>query len=212
MPKHHHSKQIVPASWPIREGEGVGLDVSVTHDVAVSGKTVSLMQVDFRAAPVPDRKYVAEICSVDQQQRTIRLMFGQRRIGRDELRTLIIVEMSEFSASQFLATVDQISGPTYEDILATLGQEAEPIVPITSEPDQSLAMSANMILSAVSGDEAAMDFFKASPFSIQAAPHRGKLMLDPVVRVDLRSSAMVGLIHELRRIEKHFSVRAKTEE
>jgi hypothetical protein len=184
----------------MREGEGVALDVRVKHDVGVSGQSVALMEVDARNAPVPDRRYVADMYAVGTEGRSIRLMFGQRRLNSTELRTLLIIQMSPIAVRQFLETIEHVKNPTFQEILQTVGATPEPPGVVDREPDQTVALSANMLLTAMSGDEATIDFYKASPFSLHVAPQRGKLSLDPVVRVDLRSDVAVGAICELRRV------------
>jgi hypothetical protein len=188
-----------PAQWHLREGEGVALDVRVKHDVAVSGQSVALMEVDIRNAPVPDRRYVADMFAVRAEGRSIRLMFGQRRLNGTELRTLLIIQMSAAAVKQFLLTIDQVKNPTFLEIVQIAGGAVEQSGTVDREPDQTVALSANMVLTAMSGEEAAMDFYKASPFSLHAAPTRGKLALDPVVRVDLPSAIALGAITALRK-------------
>jgi hypothetical protein len=199
MTKHVSRHVSTATQWHLREGEGVALDVRVKHDVAVSGQSVALMEVDVRNAPVPDRRYVADMYAVRAEGRSFRLMFGQRRLNGTELRTLLIIQMSATAVKQFLTTVDQVKNPTFQEIVQVVGAPAEQPGVVDREPDQTVALSANMVLTAMSGEEAAMDFYKASPFSLHAAPVRGKLALDPVVRVDLPSVIALGAILELRK-------------
>lgn len=205
------SRHAVATQWPVREGEGAALDLTVNHDVNVSGQSLSLLKIDFRTAPVPDRRYAADMCAATYLKHTVRIIFGQQRINSDNYRTLLVISMSEMAIAQFLFSVDQTKDPSFEEIAQGAGIEIEPIGNISEEPEQTVSLSANMVLIAVSGDEASMDFFKASPFSLHAAPHRGKLFLDPVVRVDLTTSALLGLIRALRVFATQFRKSNKQE-
>jgi hypothetical protein len=210
MSKHPSRGVSTTPQWYVREGEGVALDVRVKHDVGVSGQSVALMEVDFRNAPVPDRRYVADMYSVADERRSIQLMFGQWRIKSEVLRTLLIIQMSPIAVKQFLVMIDQVKNPSFPEIVQALGSAAVPPSVVDQEPDQTVELSANMLLTAMSGDEATIDFYKASPFSLHAATQRGKLSLDPVVRVDLRSDLALGAINELRKTADRMTQQNKT--
>lgn len=192
----------------VREGEGVALDVRVTHEVGVSGQSIGFMEVDPRNAPVPDRRYVADMYAIAVEGRSVYLMFGQaRRGGGGELRSLLVIQMSRFAVSQFVSAVDQVKNPTFAQIVAATGAAPQPPRQVDREPDQTVEVSANFVLSGMSGEEATIDFYKASPFAMHVAPQLGKLSLDPVVRVDMLSEVAVGAIEELRKIAERFPQR-----
>src|SRR5204862_2691503 len=133
------------------------------------GRTAAYMQIDFRKAPVPERHYIADACYADTERGTVRLMFGQRRIGKADLRSLLVLHMSVRATNQFLATIDQVTDPSYAEIMSLTGLVADKIEAIPEEPPQTVALSANMALSAMAGDDACLDFYQASPFAVAAA-------------------------------------------
>jgi hypothetical protein len=52
----------------------------------------------------------------------------------------------------------------------------------------------------MSNKEACLDFYQASPFAIGNVQKSHRLALDPVVRVDLRSSLFLSMIAGLRNL------------
>lgn len=182
-----------------RPGEGQNVDVVIHSFASVNGQTVQTMSVDLSNAPVPDRKYLAETCAVSYQRSSVKFLFGQQRIGKTELRSLLVIHVSPKSAARFVASLSEMD-PTLEDIAARIGVAPGNGAPITEEPPQTVALAAGMVLFAVSDEEACMDFFQASPFSMGAAPHSKQLSLDPVVRVDLPTSLMLSFVSELNKI------------
>jgi hypothetical protein len=193
----------VPAGrqgWLTRPGEGTPVTVRVKYDVGMGGQSVAHMEVDASDAPVPDRRYVADMYTVVVEDETFWLAFGQRRLKSKELRSLLVIQLSRAAVEQILTNVDQVKNPTFLEIIKQIGRTPIASTALDHEPGQTVELSANFTLCGMSGDEAIIDFYKASAFSIRAAPQQGKLSLDPVVRVELRSDIAVGAFEELRRI------------
>lgn len=198
MSKGNAPRQILTAQP--RPGEGPTVDLIQHRVVHVNGQTLQSFTVDLRSAPVPERKYLAESCDVRLRPSSVALLFAQERFGTGGIRSLLVVQVSPSGIARFLKSIDDIK-PGIEELAAQLGISAdESGVEIEQEPPQTIALSASMILTAVSGDEACLDFFKASPFSMSTAQQTRKLALDPVVRVDLSSSLMLSLVEKMRDI------------
>jgi len=185
-----------------RPGEGAQIDVAVQKGMSVSGQSLTGMSFDFRDAPVPDRKYVAGIYRVEFTDDEVRLLFGQRKYGAaNELRNLLVIHLSGSCVQQFLRITDEMTSPTYLEIAAVTNIKPTPMFTLDKEPENTtVELAANLMISAMSGDEAVLDLYKYSPFSILAVQHGARLALDPIVRIDLRSTLFLGLLSELRKI------------
>lgn len=188
MSRRHH----------VREGEGFALDVIATQ-VKVSGQTVIEVGADSSKAPVPQRKYVADFLAIDERKGFTRLMFGQQRVDNDKLRSLVVVHLTRHGLRQFVSSTEKMPKPTYEDIAEKYGFEIPELDSIPEEPAQAVSLTANVVLSGMSGDDSCIDFYRASPFAVRAAEQSGKFYIDPVVRVDLPSMLFIALIRELQR-------------
>lgn len=198
MSKGHmkHARPIV------RPGDGAPLPMRVSQAVSVNGRTITSMGVDMSTAPVPDRKYVADIYGIVQAASTTKLLFGQQRIGRQELRSLLVVHMSTKSIQQFLENLPDGSGGNarFEDVASEFQLTAELPAKIVDEPSQVVAFKASAIVAAMSGPDACLDFYQVSPSALIAARNADVIAVDPVVRVDVPSAILLGLAKELLRI------------
>jgi hypothetical protein len=184
-----------------RPGEGTPVPVRISPVVGTSGESLSYMELDLREAPVPERRYVCDLASLSFDRNTVKIMFGQQRIGKTALRSLVVVHMSKRGVEQFLSSVDKMTHPTYQEIIAMEGLSVEALPTIDEEPDQTIALQANLVITAMSGPEALMDFFQLSPSALLGgadAATRQTVPLEPVLRVDLRSTLMIGIFSRLR--------------
>lgn len=59
---------------------------------------------------------------------------------------------------------------------------------------QSVVLTSSYVLAGYTGLSACMDFYYVSPFSVQQMAALKKLALEPVVRVNLSTGLMIGLI------------------
>ena len=188
---------------PVRPGEGPTVDLLEHRIVQVDGQTLQTFSIDLRSVPVPERKYLAEACDVRVRPGSVALLFGQERLGQGGLRSLLVVQISPAGIARFLRSMDELT-PSIDELAASLGIVAEPGMQILEEPAQTIALGASMILSAASNDEACLDFFKTSTFSMITAQQTKKVSLDPVVRVDLATSLLLSMIKKIRQIAVHF--------
>lgn len=190
---------------PHRAGEGTLVDVAVKEIVGTTGRSISQMGINLARAPVPDRKYAADTCSVSYANQTIRISFGQQRLNNDgKLRSLVVVLLSPPSIAEFIKSTHSVVNPSFAEIAERVGFVAEELPKLREEPDQSIALAANMILVAMSGFDSCLDFYQASPFAIRTAAHTHKLAVEAVVRIDLRSGLLLGLLDEMDIIQKEF--------
>lgn len=196
MSKPARQPSVVPT---IRPGEGtIALDIKINTVSGVDGKSINFMGVDLSKAPVPDRKFTADTCSVVVSDYVLKLIFGQERIDGKGLRSAIVVQMTRNGGANFVRFCDGLANPSLDEVAKSERIPSEKPSPPAEEPPQALTLSANMPFPAVSGHEACVDFYEASPFSMGVAARAHKLSLEPVVRIDMRTPLLLGLVHELR--------------
>jgi hypothetical protein len=193
-----------PVQNTVRPNEGTPVPVILGQVANVQGLSIQTAAVKLGEAPVPERKYVADVCGVENVAGTIKVFFGQRRIGSDELRSLLVIHMSSTGIARFLAASEQLAPKTLEQMANECGITAEESQPIKAEPPQTVAFAAALVLIAASADETTLDFYQASAFALAAMGSSGKLSLDPVVRIDMRTSLVMGLIASLRKLSSQF--------
>jgi hypothetical protein len=203
FPVSKHSQRQVRQHSNLRPGEGAVLDVVLQQGMSVTGNSLTGLAVNVGQAPVPDRKYVAELYSVEYVDSLVRVAFGQRKYGRQDLRNLLVVHIGSQAIIQFVDSINAITLPTYDEIAHQMKIVPAPMYKIEAEPEQTVAVAANMLLSAVSGYEAVLDLYKYSAFSLMAAQRESKLAIDPVARIDLPTAQFFGLIGEFRKLAEH---------
>lgn len=207
MSKHGRAKSEA-AVFKVRPGEGVSIDVSVLSVPGLGGQLGTAVTMDLSKAKVPDRRYAADVCAVRRIRGTVKIMFGQERVDGQGWRTLLVVEMSELAVNRFLESCDQMKNPTFEEMVKSSKYGLEVLstnVSEPSQPNQAASLFANLGLVAISDNEACIDFYHASAFSMGAIQQSQKIAVDPVVRIDLRASLLFGLIAGLRDLAPGFA-------
>jgi hypothetical protein len=136
---------------------------------------------------------------VHQTTSGVTLLFGQMKLGGD-LRSLLAVNMS-FDAMHQLVESFEIFRKSAEDVKKQ-GLQTGHLTEITEEPAQTVAMTATMAYVGFSGEDACMDFYYASPFSLQKASALSKLAVDPVVRVNLATSLFLAMWDSLSKLKE----------
>lgn len=177
-----------------RPGEGALVDVVRTSGAA---NHVIQFSADLSMAPVPDKRYVADIVNVVQSEaaRSVRVLFGQRKIVGKGLRSLLVIHMTFESVWQFLGSLDNFNGETkkaFKDI------ERGTLYQIEEEPEQTVALSSSIIVAGITGAEACLDMYYVSPFSIQKIQVGGKMAVDPVVRITVPTSMFLSMCEKLQ--------------
>jgi hypothetical protein len=186
-----------------RQGEGAVVELArrqVTHpDGAISLE----LNLDLAMAPVPEKRYVADVASVIYADDVVQLLFGQRKVGRIEaLRSLIVVQMTSTAAGQFLKTLATWE-PGARQWLDLNGIRAQ-LSQIQEEPEQTVTLFANIVGLAFAGREACVDFYHASPFSLHYVQQNKKMAVEPVVRVMLTTGLAIALVDRVREISAAF--------
>jgi len=86
---------------------------------------------------------------------------------------------------------------------------AEHLVPgkiteFKSNADQTVVVTASIVMAGYSGTNGCMDFYYASPFSMQQMAVFKKLAVEPVVRVNLPTGLVFAMLDGLKDAAKSF--------
>jgi len=198
MPKN--SGAVVKGYQQIRPGEGVVLEVVRQQSPRPTGGVITA-QVNLAAAPVPERRYVSDAVSIlDDDGDSVRMLFGQRRSVGSGLRSMLVIHMGFEGVTHFVASLAEVQNSTMG--LATPAPKvvAKPLAVFHEEPEQTVALAANMIAMAQSGTEACLDFYYASAFTMMSMLNGGKFAVDPVVRVTLSAAYTVAIVAKMREM------------
>lgn len=183
-----------------RPGEGAILATHRQQSVNVDGTTGIALAIDMSSAPVPERRYVADVASVVRVADSVRLIFGQSRVGNNELRSLVVIHMPSLGIHQFLSSADEIKAAMVgfaKKFRLSVGQ----LTQIQVEPLQTVALAATIIMASVSGREACMDFYYSSPYIAYQVIRGGKFAVDPVARVMLPMNLLLAICNQLEAIK-----------
>jgi hypothetical protein len=195
------ASQQVSSTFALRKGDGTAIDVVQQRSVQTSGQTQITFGMNLNDAPVPNRRYVADVAMVLERHGTVNVIFGQEKIGEDALRSMLVVQMSPVAARNFLNSFAQLN-PSLSDVVKQMGSAPEKLHALKEGSSQAVAFSANLSAAAMAGEEACLDFYNASPFSIRSLQVTKKIGVEPVVRVDLRVTLLQAILDELALIEQ----------
>jgi hypothetical protein len=181
------------------------VDRSEGHSVPVQRFTQAGLQrrwgIDVSKAPVPQRRYAAEICDIVRNDLEVRIIFGQRSLFGDDLDTALVIRMTPKATVEFIESMHEM------DIASMKGElnlPVENLTPITSKPLQTANVVSNLVSVGVADHETCLDFYHASAFALGKATKQSHLEIEPVVRVDLRTSLFVPLVSRLSKIVTEF--------
>lgn len=183
-----------------RPGEGATLSVVRQQTTGVSGVTSISLTVDLASAPVPERRYVADVGMVVLDLEGAQLVFGQSKVSGNGLRSLVIVHMSAYGVHQFLRSAPDMM-ETVRKFMQQNQLTAESLAKIDEEPSQTVALAANLIAASFSRTEACMDFYYASPFVVRQVKAGGDFAADPVVRVSLPMTLLYAICEKLETMK-----------
>jgi hypothetical protein len=154
------------------------------------------LQLQLDGAPTPERRYTADVAWFDHDADFVRLHFGQLR--RDSiLRSLVIVRLPVEAVRRLLRAVDPF-------LLVARGYldkneiPSRSIAALESEPEQTVALTANIMSAAQVGRECCMDLFHLSAWDLRNTMQGGNSVgIEPVLRVDAATSLIVPLLEKL---------------
>ncbi len=183
-----------------RPGEGTVVELARRQVPRPDGSTGLELNLDLGLAPVPERRYVADVAGVTYEDDVLQMFFGQKKVAKSPaLRSLIVVQMTSTATIQFIKTLVGFE-PGFRKWLSENGV-ARQLTSIEEEPEQTVTLFANMIGLAFAGREACLDFYHASPFSLHQVQQNKKMAVEPIVRVILASRLLLPIIDKLHELE-----------
>lgn len=158
--------------------------------------------LDMSSAPVPQRRYAAELCALSFDGFEAKFVFAQRCLVGDGLDSALVIRMNPVAVAQFSESILEMGSPSLAEIAVLAKLRSEDLSAINSNPNQTASMVANICAVAISGHEVCLDFYHASAFAMSRSIGRSDVELEPVVRVDLRTSMFVSLTNGIAKIHE----------
>lgn len=180
--------------------EGFPLSLLKLPHVLDSGKESAAFGIDISAAPVPQRRYSAEVAGIRKDAGDVVLLFGQRYPDSEELDSLLSIRINPIAAVQLLDSIESMKSPGLANIVSAMNIQTAPLATTFGRPVQMAKTVANLAAIAVSGFETCIDFYHASAFAMIKATKGTELAVEPVVRVDIQTAVFVSLVKELKAI------------
>jgi len=166
-----------------------------------SGTTSLELMLPLDEAPVPQRRYHADIAQVSLDNGSgVRLLFGQKRVGGKGLRSLIVVNMTPEGVRGFLHSCEEFA-PLLLKFLERNGIPTTPLFEVDDEPEQTVSLVVNLVAAAQAGREVVLDMYHMSAWSLREVRERGEVAVDPVVRVDLSAALAAAVLVELHKVQ-----------
>lgn len=176
-----------------RPGEGHVIDMTILSTDAES----TTVELASNTLPVPDRRFTCDAIQVVCTAVGARLLLAQRQPVGEGLLAMLVLSMAPDPTVQFLRTVDaQFLELARQCVDSQGGQLAASV--FTENAQQSVVLTCSYVLAGFTGLSGCMDFYNASPFSIQHMAALKKLALEPVVRVNLSTGLMLQLLDALK--------------
>ena len=108
---------------------------------------------------------------------------------------MLVINMAPDAVSNFLASAP---AAFTDQILQLLRGRDTALGTFTTNAPQSVVLTSSVAMVGYTGLGSCMDFYYASPFSVQQLPALHKLSLEAVVRVTLSTGSLYALIVGLR--------------
>jgi hypothetical protein len=174
------------------------------------GTSQTTISINFNDVPIPERRYVAELGGIVFDGTIVKILFGQKRVVGDTLRSLIVIVFSPDALRRFLEMCTNFL-PELHEIASKNNLTIFPLTSINDEPTQTVAMASNLIAAARAGREATFDFYHCSAASLHESQSKNsdRLAVEPVVRVDLPLNLMIAIIDELVSLSDKFPAEFK---
>ncbi len=188
----------------IRAGDGVAIEIVRKSAPRPDGTTALEIGLDLSEAPVPDRRYLADIAAVKAVDDSLQLLFGQRTIGGKTLRSLVVLVLTPEGVRNFLKTCTEFS-PKLHAYLDRIAAAKAELSTIEEEPEQTVAMPVSIIAAAHVERDACIDFYHASPSAIRSVLHHGDanvIGIDPVVRIQLSTRLLAAVVDGIEEATK----------
>lgn len=163
------------------------------------GSTTTEYNLDLDQMPIPERRYVADVAWVDHRDDFIRFIFGQRALSGEKLRSVVIVNLYPEPIRNMLGRSAEFVANIAEFLKRNEMAVSDP-GPLPEEPNQTVALTANVMSLTFVGREAEWDFFHLPPSGVRKIDERSDVVMDPVVRIDLATRLVAGILQALERL------------
>jgi hypothetical protein len=182
----------------IGEGQPVQLHrITKTSD----NKTVSF-GADFSTAPVPTRRYAADVCDIKVHRNDVIMVFGQESGFEGDLDSVLQLRMNPTCVKDFVESLKVMGASTFGENIDNLNTGAEPLTEIKVKPVRFAKAQVSYVSVAMSGFDTCMDFYSASPFAMVHMQNSGQLFVEPIARVDIHTALFVSFVAKLREVVK----------
>jgi hypothetical protein len=179
------------------------MSAAFTRQVAIdaNGRAIEQFAITVQDVRAPERRYSAESATVRYNGRdAVYFIFVQENlVGMP--RSMITVKMYAEAVRAFVETLSPV-----REALASFRERTGMVVPkpVTpdTEPEQTIALTANVVQAAFSGFEAEMRLYHISPYSTHIASKSGlnRIPIEPVVQVDFPTAMFAALVEQLDEI------------
>jgi hypothetical protein len=185
----------------LRQGENAAIPFAKKVIPQAGGGALVEYSLDLATAPVPERRYTAERVLAAIGEDSARIIFGQYQLGGTSLRSVIVIHVSFDALRTYLAGFAKFLPPLRTFVETNTLHQPDPLELPTTDPAQAVVFTANIIATAYNSREACIDFYNASAFAFRAiagpASGSGNLAVDPLVRVDLSTGALLSMIEQM---------------
>ena len=175
-----------------RPGEGHAVDLTIvsTDKGSVTGT------LDLSGLPVPDRRFACDAVGIRIDEQQVKLLFAQKQPIGEGLLSMLVINMAPEAVVQFLSSVHERFTSDYSEFSKHFPPGK--ITAFEQNAQQSVVLTSSMVMAGYNGSNGCLDFYYASPFSVQQLATVRKLSLEPVVRVNAPTSHLFVLIDALR--------------
>lgn len=156
--------------------EGTPLSVVARKLEEVEGTTKVEANIEFRSAPAPTRRFIADCFEVRAQFNECRLIFGQRKVDGHSIRALLDIR---FAREPLAGALSSLKTQVRKDSI----DKDEYRFAFVDEPEQTIAVEANFLRASIGPSAATIDFYYASGFSVSHMMANQVLYVDEVVRI-----------------------------
>src|SRR5688572_8834660 len=124
----------------LRPGEGTTtIDIIKPTPTLIRGNAAVTFGINLGLAPVPDRRYVADVCFFTVDWPTVKVCFGQQKVAGEGLRSLLVIHMDREAAEQIVNGLESMRPDSLTVYAAKNKIVAKGLKVPSEEPDQTVA-------------------------------------------------------------------------
>jgi hypothetical protein len=131
------------------------------------------------------------------------LVFGQLSLSEERLESALAIRVPPRGVRSFLESLDQMHSPSIGDIVTRNSILPGTLADAKRDATQVVKLSSNVIQVALSGREAALSFYQLAADSVAKVLRTSDtVLLDPIVRVDIKTADFLAIRDSLIEFEK----------